>query len=719
MLKTFLRRQHPSYDILSLLADGELSASEAMTVNAHLAECRDCREEVDFMVDLRGRLQALTGPAPPRSTLPDILGARAMGERRILDVSDEPRHEPTRAFWRTAAPVAAMVSLVAVSFAMFAAGSAEAGLSSLEFDIVPAGQPFGVEFKTPGLLAGSSRATVVAETYGRYDPHFGAASRRVEAALTPRGAGTFTGSMALPSTTTFARFTIESPDGRSDPAGRKSYVARRADGQPTFDALANLLQYQAEAGEVPSADDIALLTRLYGDNPYAWLLRHYIDLEFGRADADTNAEHYRRLAEFGAGVDSASAEVAGGIVAYAMRLGWGNPGEIPPPVVAKVGQAALDRLRTVAPSHPELVGAEALRLLPPLLGDPPAALREAEDLWLRHGQGTIEFYQWSLHAALLSGDGQAIIRWIDRWTAADAGAIEEVGDWLAGSIEQIEGPPPEPLLDKVRWLIDEYGRMAPMAASPARERSEWAGGYAQLFDVLGTLLERSGRLHAAYETRLQAVANAPTAARYERLGDIAIELAQPREGVGFYARARELWFDASVRDRLENKIRAQPLPPASVEAIVAEARAEVRANVFSEDAIRPSGPVEVRSLSGPMIEFAPAPEGSTIVYFFESAYDTTGDGLSVLAERCEAASARGISVRVVADRHPDREFLQLLDRPGCSGSWVIDGSRRLRRVYDAPMLRQWLVLDPTGVLFYRGGSAEEALVRASLVSERG
>jgi len=81
-LRRWLTRPHPSYERLSDLVDGTLDPSKAMEINAHMVKCRVCREEVDFITDLRGRLGilgvTLTGPRelPSLPETIDDLGAR-------------------------------------------------------------------------------------------------------------------------------------------------------------------------------------------------------------------------------------------------------------------------------------------------------------------------------------------------------------------------------------------------------------------------------------------------------------------------------------------------------------------------------------------------------------------------------------------------------------------------------------------------------------------
>lgn len=718
MLKTFLRRQHPSYDILSLLADGELSASETMTVNAHLAECRDCREEVDFMVDLRGRLQALTAPTPPRSTLPDILGARAMGERRILDFSDEPEYQPARAFVRAAAPVAAMVGLVAVSFAMFAAGSVEAGSSSLDFDIEAAGQPFDIEFNTSGRLAGAERATVVASTFERFDPVWRPRARSVEATILRRRAGTFSGSMSLPSSASFARFEVRGPERVSDPAGGRTFLARRADGQPTFDALANHLWFQFEAGEVPDGPALQQLVDLYGDNPYAWWLRRQLEELSGTADAAARARDVARLEEFGRDLSRAPGDVAGGVVAFAMSLDW-DPAAEDRTSVDRVGREALSRLRDVAPSHPELIEVEAWVIAFARWGDWTGQLAEFEGLWARHGSGSQYLFDGALAAAVYAGDGRAVVRWIDRWLAVDPDAVGEIVVALEGTLETVTGPVPEGLITRVQRLLDEYERrFAPSDNAPIRLYEAFDAGRAQALDLVGALLERDGRLEEAHQARRAATEAEPTHDRFLRAAEVALRLERPEEAARFLASAFELTDDDADRASIEVRLTTLPLAASDLARIRDEARADVRARIFTDDRIRPSGAIEVRNRYGRLVDFRDhLGSDATLVFFVEARYPASLPGAEALVSQCARLHGRGIALRVVTDDVPPPELLRLLDRADCGEVIFVDAPRRLRRAYNAPLLGQALVLSGEGELFYRDSELGEALLRARILAE--
>ncbi len=66
--------------LLEPYLDGELPATGAAQVRAHLATCHDCRRQHDQAVSLPFRVKALGAPTPRASLVPDVM--RAIGEER-------------------------------------------------------------------------------------------------------------------------------------------------------------------------------------------------------------------------------------------------------------------------------------------------------------------------------------------------------------------------------------------------------------------------------------------------------------------------------------------------------------------------------------------------------------------------------------------------------------------------------------------------------------
>lgn len=102
---------HPQ-SLLAEYADGELGPDDRSRVEAHLAECRRCRDEVLLA---RSARQALTG-------LPELDAPAGLG----LAVRRQARAAPARV-WRVVAPVAAAAVLVAGGIVVVSSLSDEGG----------------------------------------------------------------------------------------------------------------------------------------------------------------------------------------------------------------------------------------------------------------------------------------------------------------------------------------------------------------------------------------------------------------------------------------------------------------------------------------------------------------------------------------------------------------------------------------------------------------
>jgi predicted anti-sigma-YlaC factor YlaD len=66
---------------LEALVDGDLEASAAARLKAHLGSCAACRAEHELAASLPSRLRALKAPAPPPELLPAVL--RAVQRERL------------------------------------------------------------------------------------------------------------------------------------------------------------------------------------------------------------------------------------------------------------------------------------------------------------------------------------------------------------------------------------------------------------------------------------------------------------------------------------------------------------------------------------------------------------------------------------------------------------------------------------------------------------
>lgn len=94
---------HPD-DLLPWHANGTLAGEERAAVEAHLAHCGRCRQELEFLRALRDGIQRQGAEASPGE-----LGLKRL--RRDLDAA-APEATPERPWWRPALATAALVIIV-------------------------------------------------------------------------------------------------------------------------------------------------------------------------------------------------------------------------------------------------------------------------------------------------------------------------------------------------------------------------------------------------------------------------------------------------------------------------------------------------------------------------------------------------------------------------------------------------------------------------------
>jgi hypothetical protein len=107
-----MAREHPHPDRLSAHAEGTTAGAEGEALEAHLASCEPCRDEVAWIRRLREEAATLpTSLGPPRDLFPGI-------RERITGAGPARDEAPTRTRWSAAWLAAAAVILVALSSAV-------------------------------------------------------------------------------------------------------------------------------------------------------------------------------------------------------------------------------------------------------------------------------------------------------------------------------------------------------------------------------------------------------------------------------------------------------------------------------------------------------------------------------------------------------------------------------------------------------------------------
>jgi len=693
-------RTHPGYDQLSRLADGELAAAEAMEVNGHLAQCERCREEVDFMAELRERLRELAVPGPPSSLLPEILDRRAAGERRVLPLALEPPPALGSRTRKGAAALVALVALGAAGFFAFGPQSIRAGASSFELETRGAGRPVSVTLNTTGLLAGESILRVRAEYFTRGEQEFGdtGAGTVVEGDLRRRRQGQFRGEVLLPSTVAYARFAVEDYRGEDidrDYGESWEYLEENVHGHPTFDALWQRTLALEEAAPREALRSARELTERYPDRPEGWIFR--LAKEGGLPGVPSAPPVRAFLQRLPA---SPHPDELARIADYADRMG-----------AREVKALLLDRIEANDPRHPAVVERRVTRLFEDLGSNQHQLLSALEAEWLSHGHPDELLLQLGLGVALGLGDAQAALHWADRWVAADP----EAGAKVVASLAELPDLRPAAAA-RLRVELARLDRpsIRELGVSRSEQQIRRDRRRAGVLGALGRVLASEGALEAAADTLARAIANwwdPDTVERMVTLSDaLGHESAADRYRVLL---AADPLLDEERRVRVENAI---DLEPGTRARRLIEARREMVDGILGSDRDRiyPEGPIRVASIDGgPRDLAARLGHAPTLVQFWSPLLPTSLEKLESLLTRCDRLAAAG--VRLIAVSVDDVDQAQLPEGHDTCPAFeiLIDATREAQLSFRTHALAEGVLVDRGGQVRARFLDGEDS-IRAAL-----
>ncbi|MDX1577023.1 MAG: zf-HC2 domain-containing protein [Gemmatimonadota bacterium] len=702
MIRSLLRA-HPDHAVLSQVADRELPAAELMQVNAHLAECRECREAVDFMVELRRRLQNLAGPEPDETILTEILRRRAAGERTIL-VADQPVEEvvPSRTV-RPAVSAAAMVALFGGGFAFFAVGGAEAGLNRLVPDVSPAGTVMGFTFETTGPFIEEDRLRLRAAYHDRPGrPWESTPLNAVDMDLVRTGRSTFESSRALPASVVYARFAVETSDGEIVPAAGdgREHLALGPDGLPTLEALIHRLRFEYEIAKNDRAalETARVLTTRFGSQPIAWYWRCFV--ECPSADQTLRAMHERRLRRFHAELPAdPSADRLATLAYYAREVDEQSP----------YLERLFARLEAIAPQHPALNGRRVERAVR-LVGD--ARLAELERLWdIGHDMSSDVFVP-AFMAAAQEGD-EIALRWYDRWIVTHPPARLEAAQWLA----RLTAPSP-PVVDRlhqaVRWA-DEGNIRRPLGRSVAEHRWDVDSGKLALSIPVARYLLEAGRPRAA----LHEISWAGDLFLRPEVVELFVELSHSLDhserAVEYRVFGSVLPLRSEERKRADREaLLGMGLGPEELERRTREARGRLLARALRGTVpTYVEGPVMVEDAGRArdlMSDLGPV----TILQFGSARSSSTRERLRSLATRCPLLDEHGIRILPIFDESPAGHGGVTAT---CASNPLVDARGDARTGLATHFFLEIVVLDQEGRVRFRGSDPDAALRAAILLAE--
>lgn len=713
-----LRRRHPPYDKLSRLADGELPAEETMKLNAHLAECKECREEVDFMVDLRARLSALSGggPRPPPTLLPDILDRR-LGATAKPEYEFDPAPMLARRVFRTAVPAAAALALLAAGFTLFGPGRVEAGASRLEFDRNGAGAPTHVRFSTAGQLAGESVVRMRGEYYDDVGYNWEeSVPIPVQVDLQGGDAGRFEADLAFPTAPVYARVSIENLGGDKVEGGLESweFLEQRADGEPTFRALmAKSRSEMSLDNQYRAIATVRRLTELYPDRPDAWGQRWFVEEQSSQAVSDrSRGLHQQRLSELLSQVtDGVTPDHLAALAAYASLLGD-----------IQMQGSMVSRLIKVAPGHPYAAQTRVEKLMEQLLSQPEPLLKSLEAEWDTYGVLPPNVFGAVVQASMLTGDPAATLRWVDRWVAAypaaHVAAVRFLGQLPTANDEVLDR-----LREAIAW-VDGGGLVRPPGRSIPRHRAITDRLRRDLFRAIGKFHLQLGRTEEAYWSLIRADEAAWNPELFDTLARLETGRGDTDAAIRYrvLAAADPIASDEAVERQVE-ALRSLGVSGAELDARLAEIRPEVRRRILGgREALRLRRPVGVEARDGtPQDLKLELGSAATIIRFWSPyAPSTVEFGIVPLLVHCQDFAALGVRVLAVSRDPLEEAILPGSSLPSeCGGGalWFYDVDRNAQADLHATVkLGEIVVLDAEATVRYRGTSLDDARRAAILLA---
>ncbi len=713
-----LRRTHPSYETLSALADHELKASEAMTINAHLVGCQDCREEVDFMVDLRERLRGIHGPPAPHELLHEVLRLRGIGERVVLAAEPEPV-EYRRSRLRRVLPAATVALAAGVGFAVFGPSDIEAGGSRLEiaggFFEKGASAPGMIDFQTTGLLADREHLVARAEYFTPEVDGVGhGKSVILESPLERKGPGEFQGELTPPGSAAYARIVVETVDGDQIDNGFGVWEQLATDdGAFTYDALLLKAEAARAFGDIEGAFETARqLMELDPTRPESWFWSAALEGELKPDDSavspPANRQHLLNLID--ALPEREDANELAALLELAVTL-----------EEMDVHRDLVNRLTTVAPRHPVAAGGRALQLSIANWNDARTLESELESDWSRYGASDAQLFGTALGAAVDSENAAAAVRWFDRWMASDPDARLAAVTILAKLPVTTEA-----VSDRVREVIDWLGTdvpVRPLGRTVGEHRTELEKKRGDVEVLLASVLRKAGDPSGADAALLRA---AEIGADASVFGEAAM-LAMERGDVALARRYQLFEYIDPLTSAKRKAALADVLGASGLSAVESQfeseidaATREMRGRVFKghQPIAPPREPWLVESYDGLDVDLlGELGSAATIVLFWHPHASDSIDRVVQMFSVCEELATRGIRVIALSDQSGNISGLPALEVPeACGRSSFRETDPSVRRHFRLIFRSEAIVLNRTGTLHFRSVETEDLRRAAELVA---
>lgn len=701
---------HIDDQTLNRFADDVLSPRSAAAVRRHLRSCAVCRREVQHIRALSAALRAVPTPKPPDGLFEELFPEEA-GSAAVIPLA-APQRQPVAFSRRLVLSAGACLAALIATVLVLTLGPerALAGSSTLRFDREEPGA-FMLRYETisplaaePGLRARLRYWVPDSLRFGQTEPGYGTVE------LSPEESGFFSGAVALPPGVVYAVAVVEDLDGNyiDNDFGRFwEYLETDADGRPTLQARRYQLLATSELSVARAAAVAEEAASQFPAQPEFWV-RQLLFAQGAVPPASRDAflrEHAVRFTE----LDRAARDGSPGPVEldalhrYATLLG-------------RPDRAShwSSRLVSRYPRH----GAAALVRLQSITSSAVPARRQLDDLeatWARAAAPTIA--QVGLRLSIELADPALTGKWLDRHSAGSALRDLTYDTDVAG--DMLAAPALWPLaetwiLDRLADGRDEMGPERPLDQSGRNFRAEASQRHARLHLYLARLFLARGQLTDAVDATERSV-------RQTWSPEIFLEAAEIHESAGSDRRAAELLALSLVdpvtpwtpRPRADG-LAAVPEPSEEQLAVAQTTLYERVTSTLLDEHVNLGA--RLRSAAGEETTLREAVRGRLVLVVQASRSDfVPDDAVALLDVNSEHLLAAGVRTLLVEQQSAPVSR----GRSGFDSSFYHDVRFEAWDSLRAWREVQYIVLDPSGRLRYRGEDLETALRISFVLSTRG
>jgi len=695
---------------LNRYADGVLPPRSAAAVRRHLRSCAVCRREVQHIRALSAALRAVPTPKPPDGLFEELFPEEA-GSAAVIPLAVPQRH-PVAFSRRLVLSAGACLLAVIAAVLVLTIGPerAMAGSSTLRFEREEP-DALTLRYETisplaaePGLRARLRYWVPDSLRFGQTEPRYGAVE------LYPEEAGFFSGAAALPPGAVYAVAVVEDLDGNyiDNDFGRFwEYLQTDAEGRPTLQARRYQLLATSELSVARAAAVAEEAASQFPEQPEFWV-RQLLFAQGAVPPASRDAflrEHAARFTE----LDRVARE--------------GNPGPVEldalhryATLLGRPDRASYWSSQLVSryPRH----GAAALVRLQSITRSSASSRRQLEDLettWIMIEAPTIA--QVGLRLSIELADPALTRTWLDRHSASSALRdlpydTDVAGDLL--STPALWSLAETWILDRLADGRDEMGPERPLDQSGRSFRAEASQRHARLNLYLARLFLARGQFTDAIDATERSV-------RETWSPEIFLEAAEIHESAGSDLRAAELLalslVDPVTPVRPRPRANGSGAVPQPSEEQLAAARTTLYERVTStllDEHVDLSA--RLRSEAGEETTLREAVRGKLILVVQASRSDfVPDDAVALLDANSEHLLAAGARTLLVEQQSAP----VTRGRSGFDSSFYHDVRFEAWDSLRAWREVQYIVLDPSGRLRYRGEDLETALRISFVLSTRG